>query len=170
MPIEKHGHGLGACHKCWGPNEFPLSTNLQWHLLVTNQRCSCSQTLWACLLPTWKRFIFISQLSIIKVHHSGFVHASAGSWALFSPAYLQTTDLPFLSSVLFWITREGIRQCVHLTCVGIGTSSLLSPRAMSIRSVWHGPFMDHSYTSTLTVLLSYRPRVTLKLQSSAPGT
>lgn len=91
--------------------------------------------------------------SIIKVLHSGFVHSSAGSWALFSLTYLQTTYLPFWFSVLSWITQAGIHQCVRLMSVATGALLLLSPWARSIRCLWHGPFMSHCSASTLTVLL-----------------
>ena len=103
----------------------------------------------------YKRFISLSQLSIIKVLHSGFVHSSTGSWALSSLAYLQTTHLPFLSSVVSWTSHAGICQCACLMCVGIGTSLLLSPRARSVRcaTAWtfHGPLL-YFHTNSSVIL------------------
>lgn len=109
-----------------------------------NQRCSCSWTMWASLLPNTREISFIPWLSIIKVRRSVSVHPSAGSWALLGLVYLQTTYLPFV----FCSELEHIR--VTALWGGTETSWLLLPSANSFRYV--RTFVDHSHTAISVIL------------------
>lgn len=89
-----------------------------------------------------------SWLSTTKVPH--WVHPSAGSWALLSLAYLQTTQVPFLSSVLSRVVHAGPQQCVCLMRWHWGLlTPLTSGQVSQVCMAW--TFYGLLYTSTLKV-------------------
>lgn len=141
VPAQETWPWPGCMARVLGPQWIPLYANLQWHLLVTNPRCSCLWPVWACLLPNIKEIYFPrSRFSTVVLYILVPEVGLCLAWLICKP-------LIYHFYFLFW------HQCVCLMSVGTGALFLLSPRARSIRCLWHGPFMAHSCASTLTVLL-----------------
>lgn len=122
--------------------ELPLSTNLQWHLLVTGQRYSCLQTARACLLPNTQ--VIFSYILALPHQDSLQCFCTAECRNLGSAwSDLFANHSPFHSSVLSWAIHSGV------PCVGdpgpydFSCLRLSQPGLYSMEHSWTTPRLPH---------------------------
>lgn len=144
---KKQGHGLGACHKRWGPSDCkPAMTP------TGNQRCSCVQTQPASCQT--EGIDFLSRLASTEVLRSAVVHSSTGSCTLLSHTFKQ---LIFNFCLLVWAEKSMLESSVCAQCGHWEPSAPLhQPSQVWMDMAWTSPGPLLCLHTNGSLILHYR--------------